>query len=58
MFEGDVFEPKMDVKIGGWKKLHNEELHNMYSLRNNILIIESNRMARTGHAARMREKTN
>jgi hypothetical protein len=26
-----IFEPKRDEVVGGWKKLHNEVLHNMYS---------------------------
>jgi hypothetical protein len=26
-----IFGPKRDEVIGGWRKLHNEELHNMYS---------------------------
>jgi hypothetical protein len=26
-----IFEPKRDEVTGGWRKLHNEELHNLYS---------------------------
>jgi hypothetical protein len=43
---------------GGWRKLHNEELHNLYTSPNRIRIMKSMRMRRAGHAARMREKKN
>jgi hypothetical protein len=39
--------------IGDWRKLHNEELHNMYSLPNVIRMIKSRRIRRAGHVARM-----
>jgi hypothetical protein len=26
-----IFEPKRDEVTGGWRKMHNEELHNLYS---------------------------
>jgi hypothetical protein len=39
--------------VGGWKKLHNEELHNLYSSSNKIRKIESRRMRLMGHVARM-----
>jgi hypothetical protein len=42
---------------GGWRKLHNEELHNMYSYPSIIRIITSKRMRREGHVARMEEKS-
>jgi hypothetical protein len=41
-----------DEVIGGWGKLHNEELHNLYSLPSIIRIIKS-RMSWAGHVARM-----
>jgi hypothetical protein len=44
--------------IGGWRKLHNEELHNLYSSSSIIRIIESRRMRWAGHVARMGEKRN
>jgi hypothetical protein len=44
--------------IGGWRKLHNEELHNFYSSPSIIRIINSRRMKWAGHAARMGEKRN
>jgi hypothetical protein len=41
---------------GGWRKLHNEELHNLYSSPSIIRIIKSKRMRWAGHVARMGEK--
>jgi hypothetical protein len=38
---------------GGWRKLHNEELHNLYSSPSIIRIIKSRRMRWAGHVARM-----
>jgi hypothetical protein len=43
---------------GGWRKLHNEELHNLYSSPSIIRIIKSRRMRWAGHMARMGEKRN
>jgi hypothetical protein len=53
-----IFGPKRDGVTGGWRKLHNEELHNLYSLPSIIKIIKSRRMRWAGHVARMGEKTN
>jgi hypothetical protein len=47
----------MELK-GGWRELHNEELHNLYSSPSIIRIIKSRRMRWAGHAARMGEKRN
>jgi hypothetical protein len=44
--------------MGGWRKLHNEELHNLYSSPSIIRIIMSRRMKWSGHVARMGEKRN
>jgi hypothetical protein len=44
--------------IGGWRKLHNEELHNLYSSPSIIRIIKSLRMRLAGHVARMGEEMN
>jgi hypothetical protein len=43
---------------GGWRKLHNEELHNLYSSPSIIRIIKSRRMRWAGHVSRMGEKRN
>jgi hypothetical protein len=52
------FGPKRDEVTGGWRKLHNEELHNLYSSPNIIRMIKSRRMRCAGHIARMGEKRN
>jgi hypothetical protein len=46
-----IFGPKRDEVTGDWRKLHNEELHNMYSLPNIIRMIKSRRMRWAGHVA-------
>jgi hypothetical protein len=51
-----IFRPKRDEVIGGWRKLHNEELHNLYCSPSIIIIIKSRRMRWAGHVARMGEK--
>jgi hypothetical protein len=53
-----ISEPKRDGVTGGWRKLHNEELHNFYSSANIIRIIKSRRMRWAGHVARMGGKRN
>jgi hypothetical protein len=53
-----IFGPKRDKVTGGWRKLHNEELHNLYSSPSIIRMIKSRRMRCAGHAARMVEKMN
>jgi hypothetical protein len=50
--------PKRDEIIGGWRKLHNEEIQNLYSLPNIIRLIKSRRMRLAGHVARIGEKRN
>jgi hypothetical protein len=45
-----------DEVTGGWKKLHNEELHNLYSSPSIIKMIKSRRMRLAGHVARIGEK--
>jgi hypothetical protein len=44
--------------MGGWRKLHNEELHNLYSSPSIIRMIKSRRMRWAWHVARMGEKRN
>jgi hypothetical protein len=40
---------------GGWRKLHNEELHGLYSSPNIVRVIKARRMRWVGHVARMGE---
>jgi hypothetical protein len=44
-----IFGLKRDGVMGGWRKLHSEELHNLYSLPNIIRIIKSRKMRWAGH---------
>jgi hypothetical protein len=53
-----IFGPKSDEGTGGWRKLHNEELRDLYSSPSIIRIIKSRRMRWAGHVARMGEKRN
>jgi hypothetical protein len=39
-----IFGPKMDEVTGDWRKLHNEELRNLYSSPSIIRVIKSRRM--------------
>jgi hypothetical protein len=50
-----VFEPKRDEVREEWRKLHNEELSDLYSLPNIVRMVESRRMRWAGHVARMGE---
>jgi hypothetical protein len=50
-----IFGPKMDEVTGGWRKLHNEELHGFYSSPSIVRVIEARRMRWAGHVARMGE---
>jgi hypothetical protein len=50
-----VFEPKRDEVTGEWRKLHNEELNDLYSLPNIVRAVKSRRMRWPGHVARMGE---
>jgi hypothetical protein len=53
-----MFGSKRDEVMGEWRKLHNEELHNLYSSPSINRIIKSRRMSSAGHVVRMREKRN
>jgi hypothetical protein len=50
---GRISGPMRDEVIGGWRKLHNNELHNLYSSPGIIKMIESMRMGWAAHVARM-----
>jgi hypothetical protein len=53
-----LFGLKRDEMVGGWKELHNEELHNLNSLPNIIRMIKSRKMRLAGHITCMGEKRN
>jgi hypothetical protein len=59
MFENRVlrriFGPKRDEVTGDWRKLHNEELHGLYSSTSIDRVIKARRMRWAGHVARMGE---
>ena len=50
-----VFGPKRDKVTGEWRKSHNEELSDLYSLPNIVRVVKSRRMRWAGHVARMGE---
>jgi hypothetical protein len=50
-----VFGPKRDEVTGEWRKLHNEELRDLYSLTNIVQVVKSRRMRWVGHVERMEE---
>ena len=50
-----VFAAKRDEVTGEWRKLHNEELNDLYSLPNFVWVVKSRRMRWAGHVARMGE---
>ena len=60
MFENRVprriFGPKRDEVTGKWRKLHNEELNDLYSSPNIIRMFKLRRMRWEGHVARMGER--
>jgi hypothetical protein len=51
-----IFGPKRDEVTGEWRKMHNEELHNLYSSTDIIRQVKSRRMRWAGHVARMGEE--
>jgi hypothetical protein len=53
-----IFGPKRDEVMGGWRKLHNEELHNLYASPSILRLIKSRRMRWAGHVAQMGDKRN
>jgi hypothetical protein len=51
-----IFGPKRDEVTGGWRKLHDEKLHNLYSSPSIIRMIKSRRMKCAGHVAPMERR--
>jgi hypothetical protein len=50
-----IFGPLRDEVTGGWRRLHNEELHGLYSSPSIVRVIKARRMRWAGHVARMGE---
>jgi len=48
-----IFGPKRDEVTGKWRKLHNEELHDLYPSPNIVRVTKSQRMRWAGHVARV-----
>ena len=48
-----LFGPKRDEVTREWRRLHNEELSDLYSLPNIVRVVKSRRMRWVGHVARM-----
>jgi hypothetical protein len=53
-----ILRLKRDEVMGGWRKLHNEDLHNLYSSPSIIRMIKSRRVRWARHVARMVAKRN
>ena len=51
-----IFGTRRDEETGEWKRLHNEELNDLYSSPNIVPVIKSRRMRWAGHVARMGEE--
>jgi len=52
-----IFGPKRDEVTGEWRKLHNEELNDLYCSPNIVRVIKSRRMRWAGHVVRMGKRT-
>jgi hypothetical protein len=53
-----IFGPKREEVAGGWRRLHNEELHNVYASTNIIRVIKSRNVRWTVHEARVGDVRN
>jgi len=51
-----IFGPRRDEVTGEWRRLHNEELNDLYCSPNIVRVIKSKRMRWAGHVARMGEE--
>jgi hypothetical protein len=46
-----IFVPEREEVVGGWRRLHDEELHNLYASPNDMRVIKSRRIRWVGHVA-------
>jgi hypothetical protein len=53
-----IFDPKVGESGGGWRRLHNEELHKLHTSKNSIQVIKSRSMKWVGHVAHVGEMSN
>jgi hypothetical protein len=53
-----IFGPKRDEVTGEWRKMHNKELHNLYSSPDIIRYVKSRKIKCAGHVACMGEERN
>jgi hypothetical protein len=51
-----IFGPRRDKVMGEWRRLHNEELNDLYCSPNTVRVINSRKMRWAGHVARMGEE--
>jgi len=51
-----IFGPRRDEVTGEWRRLHNEEINDLYSSPNIVRVMKSRRMRWAGHVARMCEE--
>ena len=51
-----IFGPRTEAVTGEWRRVHNEELNDLYSSPNIVRVIKSRRMRWAGHVARMGEE--
>ena len=56
MVLGRIFGPRKEEVMGEWRRLHNEELSDLYSSPNTVRVTKSRRMRRAGHVARTGEE--
>jgi hypothetical protein len=53
-----IFGPKREEMVGGWRRLHSEEIYNFFASPNIIRVMKSRTMRWAGHVTRMIQVTN